>query len=74
VIASSSGAPCKVIVDYGLTPTVVGVGFYSSAMPYLAMEFVQPPALSAGTVVNVKIQNNAGLAQDVYATLMGEER
>jgi hypothetical protein len=40
----------------------------------LAMNFVQPPAISAGTVVNVKIQNHAGESQDVYATIMGEER
>ena len=74
VIASSSGAPCKVIVDAGAGPTVYGVGFYSAAAPYLAINFVQPPAISASTVVNVKIQNNAGSAQDVYCTLMGEER
>jgi hypothetical protein len=74
IIASSSGAPCKVIVDSGAGPTVYGVGFYSAAIPYLAMDFVQPPAISAGTVVRVKIQNNAGSAQTVYATIMGEER
>ena len=72
VIASSSGAPCKVIVD-GPSSTY-GVGFYSAAMPYLAMNFVQPPIATAGTVVSIKIQNNAGSAQDVYCTMMGEER
>ena len=74
VIASSSGAPCKVIVDYGAGPTVLAVGFYAASSPYLAINFVQPPAISAGTVINVKIQNHAGAAQDVYATIMGEER
>ena len=74
VMASSSGAPCKVIVDYGVGPSVVAVGFYSASMPFLAMDFTQPPAIPASTVVNIKIQNNAGAAQDVYCTLMGEER
>jgi hypothetical protein len=72
IIASSSGAPCKVIVDSNAG--VLGVGFYASSSPYLAMDFAQAPALSAGDVVNVKIMNNAGSAQDVYATIMGEER
>ena len=74
VVASSSGAPCKVVIDYGAGPTVLGVGFYASSSPYLSMQFYQPPAISSGTVVNVKITNNAGSAQDVYATIMGEER
>jgi hypothetical protein len=43
-------------------------------MPFLAINFAQPPAITASTVVNIKIQNNAGAAQDVYCTLMGEER
>ena len=74
IFASSSGAPCKVTVNYGAGPTVVGVGFYSASNPYLAMSFAQPPAITSTTVVNVLVQNNAGAAQDVYCTIMGEER
>jgi len=74
IMASSSGAPCRVQVDYGAGPTVAAVGFYSASMPFLAINFTQPPAITASTVVNIKIQNNAGAAQDVYCTLMGEER
>ena len=74
IMASSSGAPCKVIVDYGAGPTIAAVGFYSASMPFLAIDFIQPPAITASTVVNIKIQNNAGAAQDIYCTLMGEER
>jgi hypothetical protein len=74
VFAASSGAPCKVIVDYGAGPTVIATGFYATSVPNLHLQFYQPPAISAGTVVNVKIQNNAGAAQDVYSTIMGEER
>ena len=73
VFASSSGAPCKVIVDYGAGPTVAAVGFYSTSSPFLSINFAQPISISATTVVNVKIQNNAGAAQDVYATIMGQE-
>lgn len=73
ILAASSGAPCKVVVDYGATPTILAVGFYSSAMPYFHYEFPQPVAISASTAVNVKITNNAGSAQDVYATINGHE-
>ena len=74
VIASSSAGPCKVVVDHGLSPIIVGVGFYSPSNPYLSMNFVQPPAILAAEVVNVKITNHANSAQNVYATLMGEEK
>ena len=72
VIATSSGAPCKVTIDDGTN--TYATGFYSAAMPYLAMDFVQPPSFAAGTVINVKVENNADAAQDVYSTIMGEER
>jgi len=74
VIASSSAGPCKVVVDHGLSPIIVGVGFYSPSNPYLSMNFVQPPEILAAEVVNVKITNHANSAQNVYATLMGEEK
>jgi hypothetical protein len=73
VIAASSGAPCKVTVDYGTGPTTVAIGFYSSASPTLQFTFPEPVVIAAGEVVNVKIQNNAGSAQDVYATIIGLE-
>jgi hypothetical protein len=73
VIASSSGAPCKVTVDYGAGPTVVAVGFYAASAPFIEIPFYESPGIAASTVVNVKIQNNAGSAQDVYTTIMGQE-
>lgn len=73
ILASSSGAPCKVTVDYGAGPTVVAVGFYATSSPFLQINFPQPFAIAASTAVNVKIMNNAGSAQDVYATIMGIE-
>jgi hypothetical protein len=49
------------------------VGFFSSASPFLNVTFPQPILVAATTVVNIKIQNNAGSAQDVYATIFGAE-
>jgi hypothetical protein len=74
IIASSSAGPCKVVVDHGLSPTTIGVGFYSPSNPYLSMNFVQPPAISPTEIVRIKITNNATSTQNVYATLMGEEK
>ncbi len=71
--AASSGGPCKVIIDYGSGPTVVAVGFYSPSVPYFHLSFDQPIAVASGEVCNIKIQNNAGAAQDVYATHFGLE-
>jgi len=73
VWASSSGAPCKVTIDYGAGPTVLGVGFYATSSPMIQFVMQQPVAIAASTVVNVKIQNNSGLAQDVYASIWGHE-
>jgi hypothetical protein len=73
VWAAASGGPAKVTVDYGSGPTTIGVGFFSTTGPYLKMEMPQPVSIAASTVVNVKIQNNAGAAQDVYATIFGHE-
>jgi len=73
ILASASGAPCKVVVDYGATPTVVAVGFFSTAVPYLDVTLAQPIPVSSATAVNVKITNTAGVAQDVYATVFGHE-
>jgi hypothetical protein len=73
IIASSSGGPCKVTVDYGAGPTTVFVGFYSSASPFLNVTFPQPLIITATTVCNIKIQNNAGASQDVYGTFFGAE-
>ena len=73
IIATSSGGPCKVIVDHGAGPTVVHVGFYSAASPFLNVTFPQPVLVAATEVVNVKIQNNNDTAQDIYATIFGAE-
>lgn len=73
IIASSSGDPCKVTVDYGTGPTVVAVGFYATSSPFLQINFPQPIAIAAGEDINVKITNNSGSTQDVYATIMGRE-
>lgn len=73
IIASSSGAPCKVTVDYGGGPTTVFVGFYASSSPFLSVDFAQPIPIAASTAVNVKIQNNAGSSQDVYGFIGGVE-
>lgn len=74
VFASASGGPCKVVVEYGATPTIVAVGFFSAAVPYINFFFAQPIPVSAGTTVTVAITNNAGAAQDVYATIFGIEQ
>jgi hypothetical protein len=71
IIASSSGGPCRVQVDYGAGPTIIFVGFYASSSPFLTVNFATPILIAASTAVNVKIQNNAGASQDVYATLIG---
>lgn len=73
IIAAASGGPCKVVVDYGAGPTVIGVVFFSSAIPWAAITFAQPISISASTAVNVKITNNAGASQDVYASIFGHE-
>ena len=73
VIATSSGGPCKVIVNYGAGPTVVCVGFYSTTSPFLNIEFPQPVVLAADTVCRILIQNNNDTAQDVYGTFFGVE-
>lgn len=73
IIAAASGGPCKVTVDYGAGPTRVAVLFFSAAQPYVSINFAQPISIAAATAVNVKIQNNAGSAQDVYASIIGRE-
>ncbi len=73
VIASSSGGPCKVVVDSGAGTTTYAVGFYSASLPFVSLVFQQPVSFAAAAVLSVKIQNNAGAAQDVYATIMGQE-
>lgn len=73
IIASSSGAPCKVTLDYGAGPTVICVGFYAASNPTLVIPFKQPIGLAAGTALNIKIANFAGQAQDLYATFIGRE-
>jgi hypothetical protein len=73
VMASSSGGPCRVQVDYGAGPTIVCVAFYSATSPFLNITFPQPLAIAQNTAINVKIMNNAGLSQDVYATIWGTQ-
>ena len=71
IIASSSGGPCRVQVDYGAGPTIVVVGFYSTTSPNYIVEFAQPIAIATGTTVRIKTQNNAGSAQDLYGFFGG---
>lgn len=73
IIASASGGPCRVQVDYGAGPTLICVGFTSTADPNYVVTFAQPIAIAATTAVNIKIMNNAGAAQDVYGTFIGRE-
>ena len=73
VMASSSGGPCKVVVDTGAGPTVLAVGFYAASSPFLSIPFYQPPAIAGDEVVRIKITNSAGSAQDVYGAIMGHE-
>lgn len=73
VIASASGGPARVQVDYGGGPTIICVGFFSSAMPTLSFIFAQPIAIAASTIVNVKILNSVGSALDVYSLISGHE-
>lgn len=83
VMASSSGGPCKVIVDYGelsggtiTAGTTIATGFYSSAVPYLLMEFLQAEIITSGINpygVRVRILNNNVNAQNVYAKIMGQK-
>jgi hypothetical protein len=71
--ASASGGPCRVQVDYGAGPTIICVGFTSTAQPNFLITFAQPISIAASTAVNIKILNNAGAAQDVYGTFIGHE-
>lgn len=73
VFASSSGAPCRVQVDFGAGPTILGVGFYAATAPSLAINFAQPAVIPSTSVVRVKVTNTAGSTQDLYATIMGVE-
>jgi len=83
IMASSSGGPCKVIVDHGVlsggtitTGTTIATGFYSSAVPYLLMEFTQAEIITSGGSpygIRVRIVNNNPNAQNVYAKIMGQK-
>ena len=83
IMASSSGGPCKVIVDHGIlsggtitTGTTIATGFYSSAVPYLLMEFLQAEIITSGVSshgIRVRIVNNNPHAQNVYAKIMGQK-
>lgn len=75
IIATSSGAPCKVEVTHTAGATTVAVGFYATSSPVLVYTFAQPIPVTdtSATAVSVAITNRAGPAQDVYATIIGEE-
>jgi len=73
IMASSSGGPCRVQVDYGAGPTIICISFYSTSAPYFMIAFEQPIEIAAGTAVNIKIMNNVGFAQDVYGFIGGHE-
>lgn len=82
IMASSSGGPCKVIIDHGVlsggtitTGTTIATGFYSSAVPYLMMDFTQSEIITSGVGshgIRVRIINNNPHAQNVYAKIMGQ--
>jgi len=83
IMASSSGGPCKVIVDHGnlsggtiTTGTTIATGFYSSAVPYLLLQFLQAEVITSGLSpygIRVRIVNNNPHSQNVYAKIMGEK-
>jgi hypothetical protein len=72
IISSASGGPCKITLDDS-TAATYAVGFFSSANPVFNASFAQPIKFAAGVTVNVKIMNNGGAAQDVYASIFGHE-
>lgn len=71
VIASASGGPCRVEVQNN--SATVAVGFFSTSVPFIQFDFKQPIVVTSGNDLDVIIQNDAGSAQDVYATIMGVE-
>jgi hypothetical protein len=83
IMASSSGGPCKVVVDYGVldggtivNSTTIATGFYSSAVPYILMEFVQAEIIKSTLDpygIRVRIINNNPNPQNVYAKIMGQK-
>jgi hypothetical protein len=83
IMASSSGGPCKVVVDYGvldagniIDATTIATGFYSSAVPYILMEFVQAEIITSTLDpygIRVRITNNNPNSQNVYAKIMGQK-
>ena len=78
VVASASAGPVKVIVEYaassgGASSGTYCVGFFSSADPTLNLNFSYPIAISGATYVRVTMRNGNTEAQDLYASIIGNE-
>lgn len=71
--ASASGGPAKIVVDYGAGPTVVAVAFFSTAQPYVTINFPQPLDIADTTAVRVKMTNSTGQSMDGYAIIFGHQ-
>lgn len=69
VMASSSGAPCRVDVLSGTVP--VSTAFYSAAVPMVQLNYPQPVPISATTELTVLVRNDADDDQDVFVSIMG---
>ena len=70
IFAAASGK-IKVVVQLGAT--TIFVGFNSTANPNVDITVISPPLLAAASTVNVIITNLDILAQDVYATVEGNQ-
>lgn len=76
IIASASGGPCKVIVEYAAAATGAAsgtycIGFFSSANPTLNLDFIHPIAISGATFLRVTMRNDNPNTQDLYASIIG---
>lgn len=68
---SSASGKIKVVVQLGAS--TIFVGFNSTANPNVDITIVSPPTLAAASTVNVVVTNLDILAQDVYATIEGNQ-
>ena len=75
--ASASGG-MKIELQVGPVASLVtkGVGFTSSATPYMHMTFnpaIEVPSTSTGTIRVIRTNREGGGGQDVYTTINGHE-
>ncbi len=78
VVASASAGPVKVIVEYAATSSGASsgtycIGFFSSADPTLNLNFSYPIVISGATYVRVTMRNGNTEAQDLYASIIGNQ-